>query len=265
MQRTLQGLIHSFILHNFLTNTSHPTGVLLRRTILFFHMGLIENEIPDSGMFDISRRPFSYMYNTDPAASHLPNVNNIDGLMNLLSACVLVIFGNVLDFRTYRAPTQEENQKADKNQRTLIDHEINAIPVGERFAICYSRGVSLHLIKWIRRFCVVTGPGGEIVRDLPSYFFVQIAQTLIKYKEGADASKLEVQANCTLDMLTRQIENVVAVDQCFSSLWSERHSLPSNSLVLADQDKYSVEWRPDIQLEWSNISQGLLQSLYILC
>jgi hypothetical protein len=50
MQRTLQGLVHSFILHNFLTNTSHPTRVLLRRIILFFHMGLIENEIPASGM-----------------------------------------------------------------------------------------------------------------------------------------------------------------------------------------------------------------------
>jgi len=50
MQRTLQGFIHSFILHNFLTNTSHPTLVLLRRIILFFHMGLMENEIPASGM-----------------------------------------------------------------------------------------------------------------------------------------------------------------------------------------------------------------------
>jgi hypothetical protein len=50
MQRILQGFIHSFILHNFLTNTSHPTLVLLRRIILFFHMGLIENGIPASGM-----------------------------------------------------------------------------------------------------------------------------------------------------------------------------------------------------------------------
>ena len=256
MQGTLQGLIHSFILHNFLTNISHPTLVLLRRIILFFHMGLIENEIPDSGMLYISRRSFSYMHNTDPAASHLPNVNNIDGLMDLLSACVLVIFGNVLDFRTYRAPTQEENQKADKNQRILIDHEINTIPVGERFAICYSRGVALHLINWIRNFCVITGPGGENIRDLPSYFFVQIAQTLIKYKEGANASKLELRANCTLDMLTKQIENVVEVDVHFSSLWLERHSLPSNSLALLNQDEYSVKWRPDIQHEWSNLSQG---------
>jgi hypothetical protein len=197
------------------------------------------------------------MHDTDPAASHLPNVNNIDGLMNLLSACVLVILGNVLDFRTYRAPTQEEKRKADKNQQILIDHEINTIPVNERFAICYSRGVALHLIKWIRHFCAITGPGGENVRDLPSYFFVQIAQTLIKYKEGANTLKLDLRANCTLDMLKRQIENVVEVDLHFSSLWLERHSLPSDSLELANQDEYSVKWRPDSQLEWSNLTQGM--------
>ena len=63
MQGTLQGLIHSFILHKFLTNTSHPTRVLLRRMTLFYHMGLIEDEIPESGMLSISHQPFSYMHN----------------------------------------------------------------------------------------------------------------------------------------------------------------------------------------------------------
>lgn len=167
--------------------------------------------------------------------------------MNLLSACVLVILGNVLDFRTYRAPTQEEDTKADKNQQILIDHEINTIPVSERFAICYARGVALHLIDWIRRCSVITGPGGDIISDLPSRFFVQIAHTLIKYKEGANASRLDMQANCTLDMLMKQVNNVVEIDPDISSLWSDRHLLPSDSLELANQDEYSVRWLPDVQ------------------
>ena len=54
MQETLQSLIHSFVLHKFLTNTSHPTYVLLRRIILFYHMGLLEDKIPKSGMFLLS-------------------------------------------------------------------------------------------------------------------------------------------------------------------------------------------------------------------
>ena len=58
MQQTLRGLIHSFILHKFLTNTSHPTRILLRRMILFYHMGLLEDEIPESGVFSVS--PISF-------------------------------------------------------------------------------------------------------------------------------------------------------------------------------------------------------------
>jgi len=194
---------------------------------------------------------------TDPAASHLPNINDIDGLMNLLSACVLVILGNVLDFRTYRAPNQEEYTKADKNQQILIDHEINTIPLSERFAICYARGVALRLVNWIRNCSVITGPGGDIISDLPSRFFVQIAQTLINYKEGANASKLDLQANCTLDMLTEQISNVVDIDPHISALWSERHSLPSDSLSLANQAEYSVQWLPDVQPKWSSLPYGM--------
>ena len=54
MQETLRGLIHSFVLHNFLTNTSHPTHVLLRRIVIFYHLGLVEDKIPESGMFNVS-------------------------------------------------------------------------------------------------------------------------------------------------------------------------------------------------------------------
>ena len=200
------------------------------------------------------------MHGTDPAASHLPNVDSIDGLMNLLSACVLVVFANILDFRTYRAPTQEENHKANKSQQTLLDHDFNTIPSNERLAICYSRGVALHLMNWVRRFCMVTGPEGEIVPDLPSLFLVHIARTLIKYKEGANISGLELQANCTLDKLTRQIENVVKIDSRISSLWSEGHSLHSDSLALSNINEYSVNWQSEIQ---QDCQEGML--IFCIC
>ncbi|KJA12863.1 hypothetical protein HYPSUDRAFT_110538, partial [Hypholoma sublateritium FD-334 SS-4] len=194
-----------------------------------------------------------YMAHTDPAASHLPKIDTIDGLMNLLSTCVLVVLGNVLDFRTYRAPTQEEYTKADKNQQILIDHEINTIPLSERFSICYARGVALYLMDWIRHCSVITGPSGEIISDLPSRFFIQISHTLIKYKEGANSSKLDLDANCTMGMLVKQINNVVNVDPCISSMWPERHLLPSDSLALAEKNEYSVRWLPDVQRERSDL------------
>ena len=177
--------------------------------------------------------------------------------MDLLSACVLVILGNVLDFRTYRAPSQDEYKRANKNQQILIDHEINSIAISERFAICYARGVALHLFDWVRICSEIRGPGGAIITDLPSRFFIQIAQTLIKYKEGANASKLDLQANCTLGMLTKQIENVVKVDPRILSLWSERHLLPCGSLALANQEEYSVQWPESRRKNWSSIEHGL--------
>ncbi len=62
MQKTLQALIHSFILHRFITNVAHPTRSLLRRMVLFYHMGLMENEIPCSGASVLSffRRSLTY-------------------------------------------------------------------------------------------------------------------------------------------------------------------------------------------------------------
>jgi len=177
--------------------------------------------------------------------------------MDLLSACVLIILGNVLDFRTYRAPSQDEYKKANKNQQILIDHEINSITIGEQFAICYARGVALHLIDWIHTCSEIRGPGGAIITDLPSHFFIQITQTLIKYKEGGNASKLDLQANCMLGMLTKQIENVVKVDPRILSLWSEQHLLPSRSLVLANQEEYSVQWPESRRKKWSSIEHGM--------
>ena len=196
------------------------------------------------------------MHNVDPAASHLPDVTNIDGLMNLLSACVLVILGNVLDFRTYRAPTQGEFSQANRTQQILIDHEINGIPLYERFAICYARGVALHLFSWIRQCSMITGPGGHIIDDLPSRFLVQIAQTLIRYKEGANTSELDLKANCTLEMLTKQIDNIVAIEPRFASMWSKRHLVPSDSLALTNQDSFIIQWLSDSKYKGTESPHG---------
>lgn len=50
MQETLQGLVHSFMLSSFITNTSHSSSrAILRRMLMFCYMGLIENVIHTSG------------------------------------------------------------------------------------------------------------------------------------------------------------------------------------------------------------------------
>ena len=122
----------------------------------------------------------------------------------------------------------------------------------------------LYLMNWIRHFCVITGPGGEVVQDLPSSFFVQIAQTLISYKKGANFSKLDLNANCKLDMLIKQMENIVKINPLFSSLWSECSSLPQIHLYL--QNKMNIWLSGTLISSWSGQMKVLfIHSLFILC
>jgi hypothetical protein len=52
MQKTLQGLVHSFIIGDFITNTAHyPSRLLLRRVMLLYGLGLLEKRITITGGF----------------------------------------------------------------------------------------------------------------------------------------------------------------------------------------------------------------------
>lgn len=51
MQETLQSLVHSLVLSDFITNiTHHPSRALLRRMLIFCYMGLVENMVRALGM-----------------------------------------------------------------------------------------------------------------------------------------------------------------------------------------------------------------------
>jgi hypothetical protein len=51
MQQTLQGIIHSFMLDDFLSNTSHQASrQLLRRIVILYLHGLIDQEIDPDGI-----------------------------------------------------------------------------------------------------------------------------------------------------------------------------------------------------------------------
>ncbi len=58
-------------------------------------------------------------------------------------------------------------------------------------AICYTRGVALHVFAWIRKQCIVKTPNGEIMDDLPSKYVVELLDALLAYKLKADKRKLK--------------------------------------------------------------------------
>ncbi len=51
MQQTLSGVVHSFILDKFITNTTHHTSrQLLRRILILYLHGLMEQKISPQGV-----------------------------------------------------------------------------------------------------------------------------------------------------------------------------------------------------------------------
>ena len=50
MQATLRGMVHTFVLSNFISNTFHyPSRQLLRRIIIFWGLALLENHLTSQG------------------------------------------------------------------------------------------------------------------------------------------------------------------------------------------------------------------------
>jgi hypothetical protein len=50
MQNTLQSLVHSFVVGDFVTNiTHHPSRSLLRRIVLLYRIGLMEDRFRTTG------------------------------------------------------------------------------------------------------------------------------------------------------------------------------------------------------------------------
>jgi hypothetical protein len=181
---------------------------------------------------------------SDDELDHLPNINTANGLLDLIAGCSLAILGNVLDFRTYSAPNQAEDQRATKEQRSLWKKfDRNNIPGDKRMAICYAHGIALHVFEHIRKFCIVKTPAGTILDDLPSKYMVHVLDARLVYKSRAAQLNLGGAPHCSAAMLQVQVSNVVEVDHSVKVLWKER---------TCDTETLGIILDPGCTLEWSH-------------
>jgi len=156
----------------------------------------------------------------------------------------LTILGNVLDFRTYSAPNQDEEEGASHDQKLLMaKFDRNHIPGNERMAISYARGIALYVFDWVRSQCVVTGPDGNTVDDLPSRLLIQVIKALLNYKRKAMQMKFRGAPHCNTGSLQKQVMNLVKSDKLVENMWRDSEDICDNSLVLQHKDGYSVKWK----------------------
>ncbi|KAF8965329.1 hypothetical protein BDZ97DRAFT_1659254, partial [Flammula alnicola] len=229
MEMTAQSMFHSFIMDQFLTNTVHyRSRVLLRRIIDFYRLGLLEKKLVQ----------------TD-AGHHLPDVQTFPGLVNLLSLCNLVILGNVLDFRAYSAPNQKAEDGADPHQQVLMErYDRNNISKQERVSMMFAHGIALELVCWVREFCVVTSPKGEVIPDLPSDYISRQMAALLKYKAEAEQNEIVGAPHCTLELLQKQINDVIACDEDLKRYWNNPpQKIDDTTLGFGPQKGYSLRWK----------------------
>lgn len=180
-------------------------------------------------------------------------------MMSLLSLCVLVILGNVLDFRTYSASIHQQGQPLTSTEmRLMMEYDINCIPTNERLAICFCHGVALHLFKWVRECCIIYGPDGSVLEDLPSRYLVQIGRAIVQYKAKAEEKNLEGVTNCSLTLLTAQIDNIMHLNEEIHETWIMHSDHPPDSLELENQSSYRFEWKGDWETssKWSSAGPG---------
>jgi hypothetical protein len=199
----------------------------------------------------------------DVEHDHLPDVRTVDGLLDLISGCTLVILGNVVDFRTYCAPNQTEDTKTTTEQlRLWKEFDRNDIQGDERMAMCYARGLALCVFEWIRGWCIVRNPDGGVIDDLPSKHVVQLMDALLAYKAEAEARHLKGAPHCTLWKVRAQILNVVEWDSAIKKVWNERTGKPSNSLRMTLDEGCEVEWRTDAPYQFSKDSKYFSLTLF---
>jgi hypothetical protein len=172
----------------------------------------------------------------------VPDITTFDGVLDLLSACILAILGNVFDFRTYSAPNQKDDEGTTPTQASMmLLHDRNDIPQNERLAICYVRGVALFLFDWVRTRLQITGPDGRVVEDLPSRFLVQTAKSVVNYKGKAMRMKMKGAPHCSTVSVRRQISNAVRCDSSLETLWKANVGIPDNTLAIEGKKGYVVQ------------------------
>lgn len=151
-----------------------------------------------------------------PETFHIPRVETVDGALDLFSLCFLVIFGNVLDFRTYSTP---DGQPLDNDN----PHDVNGIAIEERYNMCTARGVCIELLRWwsskygLRHTAVrsmdtsSTSPRHEkkTYDDFPITFILEEAALLQEYKIRAQLEDREGAPGCSASRLQDQILNVL--------------------------------------------------------
>lgn len=220
LYETLIGRIHSFVLPSFLTEGKEPSfSTFLRRIVHYMHNAYVLNDSSDR--------------------SHLLTFSTLDDARDLFSLVTIAIFLNVLDDRTYELSSdtyQEDNTVLQQCQEVF---DLNAIPVIERYHLCYTRGLSFDLLNWFFENYSFSSDNLE-EDDMDAFtsifipFLVHIGRQIIKYKCIADESGRT--ASSTSQEVNYQVRYALFGIELARETWLEEMAVEEEKNYLQDLD-----------------------------
>ena len=259
LRDTFSGIVHSFMADSYITNNSPKhSRQALRRIVIFYHYALAREMIEVDGTCLKSHLIYPFFvcfYMTlDPAHDHIPDLKTMDSVMDVIMACVIGIFTNLLDFETYLFPIPEDTISEEERQQFSKD-DFNVISKIDRMACTYVRGISWSLLEWLAKNIIVLKNGHEIdFGNMVETYILDICHVLWTYKSRAESQSIVGAPGCNLESLERQLkclfmEESLLYSRLHDELGTERETLNFDTTGYAvnrqetahtDEDSFSV-------------------------
>ena len=233
MLQSLVSIVHTFVCHSLLTNTTHPeTSVFIRRLQHFVHRGLV---------LGLDFKPSE--------VAHLPALNvevnaavDSQEAFNLLALCTLSFFADALDPRSYIVPGH-----LMATEPSLVEGlRANAISLSERREIWIARGCARECVHWFQENFVVLNVFSGVTVDLPTIFMHHVAFNVLRYKHMADTQAILADGGASAMALKDQLESCIYIDDALRTLWLKEHrpvSLEDHEQSDVFSDLLVPDWR----------------------
>ena len=245
LYETLIGRIHSFVLPALLTEGKNPPFTIhIRRIVHYMHSAYIVNDSSDR--------------------SHLLPFSSMDDARDLFSLATIAIFLNVFDERTYQLSSDTHQAGPTALQQCHDIFDLNAIPVIERYHLCYTRGLSLDLLEWFFEnysFSNVDLDEDDVdaftIIFIP--FIVSIGRQIAKYKRAAEEYGRTTFP--TFEHVNRQIQSALFSLQFARDVWIEEKTTEEENNHTEDAEDGEMDtYDLDFDLSGYTISQREMQA-----
>ncbi|PPQ77262.1 hypothetical protein CVT24_009905 [Panaeolus cyanescens] len=191
---------------------------------------------------------------------HLIDITDWKGLAALLTLCNLVILSNVLDFRTYLGPNQpDDSSPTPKHIIDMESFDSNHITWAERMAICDARGRAWTILLGVTACCDITSIQEASspqfsAHDLSNIPLLHLARQLVaigSLKRSAVRSKLDGAPHCTVELLTRQLDNVARWKSELHKLYAHQEliTLDCTQTSFTGEEGYTIRWKNNLH-DW---------------